>query len=140
RQSAHQPACRHAAASAVPRRTENREAVDPKAAQGKGRRSAPLGDRPKVRIPGCEPPKRVPPGAIRLTHRSTMRIPPIRLPTGLPRSGGLRVAPPNREPRSGGSQGSPGEGPKVRTPGWEAEGPHLRVASRRTENPQGPFG
>src|SRR5690606_30140416 len=98
RQSAHQPACREAAAFASSRRNENREAVDPKVAQGKGRRSAPLGA------------KRVHTRAIWLTHRSTMRIPPNRAPTGLPRSGGLRVVPPNREPRSGGAQSSPGEG------------------------------
>src|SRR5690606_2790919 len=45
--SAHHPACREAAAIVLPRRNANREAVDPKLAQGKGRRSAPLGGRPE---------------------------------------------------------------------------------------------
>src|SRR5690606_41189567 len=33
---------------------------------------------------------------------------------------GHRVAPPNREPRSGGYECSPGEGLKARAPGWGA--------------------
>src|SRR5690606_28790417 len=40
-----------------------------------GRRSAPLGGEPKVRTPGCEAAKSRTPRAIRLTHRSTTRIP-----------------------------------------------------------------
>src|SRR5690606_2748244 len=41
---------------------------------------------------------------------------PIGLPTGLPRSGGLRGVSPQR----GGSRGSPGEGPQVRAPGMRS--------------------
>jgi len=53
RQSASQPACREAAAIVLPRRTASRNAADPEAAQGKGRRSAPLGGEVQVRTPGC---------------------------------------------------------------------------------------
>src|SRR5690606_37692029 len=60
-QSVHQLASRNAAASALPRQTENREAVDRKVAQRQGRRSAPLGCRAaKARSPGNDTPSDFP--------------------------------------------------------------------------------
>src|SRR5690606_992881 len=84
------------------------------------------GEGPKVRTPGCE-------ARSHPSHLVNASIddayPPNRAPTGLPQRGGLRVAPPTRKPRSGGSQGSPGEGPKVRTPGCESAYTRAPIAS-----------
>src|SRR5690606_10052757 len=57
-----------------PRRTENREAVDPNVAQGKGRRSAPLGAKGRKRVPHYNAPPR---GKARIWYDGTNRRPRV---------------------------------------------------------------